>query len=67
LPQFLDAIRGSSIQVQDRPFTRKKRLHGHLIYERLDRAIGQQDWINIYPDAFVNLPVQITVMSIYIH
>ena len=36
-----------------RPFTWKKRVHGHLIYERLDRAIGRQDWLRMYPDALV--------------
>jgi len=43
LPQFLRTIHGSSILVQGRSFTWKKRIHGHLIYERLDRAIGRQD------------------------
>jgi len=53
LSQFLRAIHGSSVLVQGRTFTWKKRIHGHLIYERLDRAIGRQDWLSLYPDAFV--------------
>ena len=53
LPQFLRTIHGSSILVQGRSFTWKKRVHGHLIYERLDRAIGRQDWLRMYPDAFI--------------
>ena len=48
LPQFLRTIHGSSILVQGRSFTWKKRIHGHLIYERLDRAIGRQDWLRMY-------------------
>ena len=32
-------------------FTWKKRIHTHLMYERLDRTIAQNDWTNIYPNA----------------
>ena len=69
LLQFLYAIRGSFIQVQGMSFTWKKRLHGHLIYERLDRAIGRQDWINIYSDAFVTFgPFTCSYRSyVYLH
>ena len=53
LPQFLRSINGSSISVKGRSFTWKKRIPGHLIYERLDRAIGRQEWLRLYPNAFV--------------
>ena len=29
-----------------------KRIHTHLVYERLDRSIVRKDWASIYPDAF---------------
>ncbi|KAJ8443344.1 LOW QUALITY PROTEIN: hypothetical protein Cgig2_015825 [Carnegiea gigantea] len=37
--------------VQDRPYTWKSRIRGQLIYEKLDRVIGRQDWANLYPAA----------------
>jgi len=52
LNTFLNSIDAESIQVHGRLFTWKKRIHTHLIYERLDRTIARQDWSSIYPDAF---------------
>ena len=34
-------------------FMWKKRIHIHLIYERLDRAVVCKDWLNIYPESLV--------------
>jgi len=53
LPTFLQSIRATSIPMRGCPFTWKKRIHGHLIYEKLDRAIGRQDWYHPYPDSVV--------------
>ena len=36
-----------------RNFTWKKRIHGHLVYEKLNRAIGRHDWNCQYPDSSV--------------
>ena len=36
-----------------RSFTWKKRIHGHLVFEKLDRAIGRRDWCCQYPDCRV--------------
>jgi len=41
-----------SILVNGSPFTWKKRIYTHLIYERLDRTIAMKDWSLVYPDAF---------------
>ena len=38
-----------------RSYTWKKRVHGHVIYEKLDRAIGRQDWCSQYPDCRVTV------------
>jgi len=43
-----------TLPVQGRTFTWKKRIHGHLIYEKLDRAIGRHDWCSQYPDSSVS-------------
>ena len=32
-------------------FTWKKRIHAHIVYERLDRTITRNDWASIYPNA----------------
>ena len=53
LPSFLNSIHAVSIPVRGCPFTWKKRVHGHLIYEKLDRALGRQDWCQLYPDSIV--------------
>ena len=52
LNRFLDNIQAESIPVDGRLSTWKKRLHTHLIYERLDRSIARRDWLDIYPQAF---------------
>ena len=41
LPRFLNDCQATSLPVLGRIFTWKKRLHGHLVYEKLDRAIGR--------------------------
>ena len=53
LPRFLQFCRAVSLPVQGRTFTWKKRIHGHLIYEKLDRAIARHDWCCQYPDSCV--------------
>jgi len=53
LPTFLNDIHASSIPTRGSPYTWKKRVHGHLIYEKLDRAVGRQDWCELYPDCIV--------------
>ena len=37
-----------------RAFTWEKRIHGHLVYEKLDRAIGRHDWCCQYPNSSVS-------------
>ena len=49
----MHSIQATSIQVRSCPFTWKKRVHGHLIYEKLDRALGRQDWCHLYPNSVV--------------
>jgi len=51
LNMFLAGIDAESIPVKGSIFTGKKRIHTHLIYERLDRAIARKDWATMYPDA----------------
>ena len=34
-------------------FTWKKRIHAHLIYERLDHAIACKHWMEVYPDSII--------------
>ena len=43
LNRFLESINGISVLVTGNPYTWKKRLQTHLIYERLDRAIARND------------------------
>jgi len=52
LNSFFLTIEAESIHVNGRLFTWKKRIHTHLVYERLDRSIVRKDWASIYPDAF---------------
>ena len=53
LPDFLESCQATSLPVLGREFTWKKRVHGHLILEKLDRAIGRSDWCRQYPDCRV--------------
>jgi len=54
LPCFLNFCQAVSLPIQGRSFTWKKRIHEHLIYEKLDRAIGRHDWCCQYPDSSVS-------------
>ena len=53
LNQFLQHINATSVPFTGYPFTWKKRIHSHLIYEQLDRAIVRHDWLQHYPDTIV--------------
>ena len=53
LNAFMNSIDASTIPSNGSSFTWKKRVHTHLIYERLDRAIARADWNSLYPNAFV--------------
>ena len=53
LPNFLNFCQAASLPVLGRSFTWKKRIHGHLVFEKLDRAIGRRDWCCQYPDCRV--------------
>ena len=53
LPSLLNIIQATSIPVNGCPFTWKKRIQGHLIYEKLDRALGRRDWNTLYPNSVV--------------
>ena len=50
LNKLLFEIDAESIQVKGKIFKWKKKLHTHLIYERLDRAISRKDWLAMYPN-----------------
>jgi len=52
LKNFLTTINAESLQVNGRMFSWKKRIHMHLIYDKLDRVIGRIDWLRIYLDGF---------------
>ena len=52
LNNFLFEIDAESIQVKGNLFTWKKKVHTHLIYERLDRVIARKDWLTMYPNTF---------------
>jgi len=52
-PSFLSSISASTIEYQGRIFTWKKHVHGHLIYERLDRAVDRLDWLGLYPEVVI--------------
>ena len=54
LPSFLNFCQASSLPVLGRSFTWKKCIHEHLVYEKLDRAIGRLDWCCQYPDSSVS-------------
>ena len=43
LPKFLNFCRATTLPVLGHSFTWKKRVHNHLVYEKLDRAIGRHD------------------------
>jgi len=53
LNDFMNSINASTIPTNGSLFTWKKRIHTHLIYEQLDRAIGRNDWNTLFPDAVV--------------
>jgi len=53
LNNFMDTINAVSVPFIGYPFTWKRRIHSHLIYERLDRAILRSDWINLYPESII--------------
>ena len=50
---FLTWINTESVPVNGSIFTWKKRIHTHLIYERLDKPIVCKEGMNIYPDSVV--------------
>jgi len=54
LPCFLNSCQGASVPVMGRSFTWKKRIHAHIVYEKLDRAIGRHDWYCQYPNSRVS-------------
>jgi len=53
LNDFLNTINASTVPNNGSLFTWKKRIHTHLIYERLDRVIGRSDWNTLFPEAVV--------------
>ena len=53
LNEFMNTINASTIPTNGSLFTWKKRVHTHLIYERLDRVKGNSDWTTLFPDAIV--------------
>jgi len=53
LNQFLSLTKGVFVPVNGSIFTWKKRLHMHLIYERLDRAIVCNKWGDYYPESLM--------------
>ena len=53
LNRFFHHINASSAPFKGPAFTWKSRIHSHLIYERLDRAIIRHDWLQHYPDTIV--------------
>jgi len=54
LPNFLNSCQAISLPVLGRSFTWKKRIHDHLVYEKLDRAIGRHDWCCQYPNSSIS-------------
>ena len=54
LPCFLNSCQAITLPVLGRVFTWKKRIHGHIVYEKLDRAIGRHDWCDQYPNSRVS-------------
>jgi len=54
LPCFLNSCQAVFLPVLGRSFTWKKHIHEHLIYEKLDRAIGRYDWCCQYPNSIVS-------------
>ena len=53
LNNFMNRLNAVSVPATGYPFTWKKRVQSHLIYERLDRAIIRNDWVNLYPDTII--------------
>ena len=53
LNDFLGRINAISVPFRRYPFTWKKPIHTHLIYERLDRATLRNDWVNLYLDSII--------------
>ena len=51
LNKFISDINAETIQVKGSIFTWKKKIHTHLIYERLDRTLARKDSIAMYPNA----------------
>ena len=51
LNDFTDRINAISVPYTGYPFTWKKKIHTHVVYERLNRAIVRNDWLNLYPAA----------------
>jgi len=54
LPCFLNSCQAVSLPVLGRYFMWKKRIHDHIIYEKLDCAIGRHDWCCQYPNCSVS-------------
>ena len=52
LNYFLSVINAEYVQVSGRLFIWKKKIHTHLIYERLDRTMIRKDWSTLYPDTY---------------
>ena len=50
LNKFTNTIKASTVPCKGNLFTWKKKLRTYLIYERLDRAIIRNDWMNLYPE-----------------
>ena len=50
LNNFLYQSNAISLPVNGSLYTLKKRIHMHLIYERLDRAIVCKNWMEVYPE-----------------
>ena len=51
LSKLLTTINAEVLPVSGNIFTWKKRIHTHLVYERLDRTLARNDWTNIYLNA----------------
>ena len=54
LPSFLNFCQAISLPILGRAFTWKKHIHTHLVYEKLDPAIGRHDWCCQYPNSSVS-------------
>ena len=47
---FLSNINAKALQVMGNLFTWKKRVHMRLVYERFDRIIVRNEWVDVYPN-----------------